>query len=182
MRVLTDRGIARLYIGASSQIPIFRLDQRLRATAMYISQDLISHPFHSSCAPLIHEQVSGHLLNSVFALFEVVFARTERPPWIHLPFLIVFLGGYLSIAYITYATQGFYTYDFLDPATGKGMVAAYCFGIAAAICIVFVVAWLLIWARLAVTEKLLNAKGKFSSRDRGRLEEGKGAGAEVSKV
>lgn len=102
-------------------------------------------------------------------------------PWIHLPFLIFFLGGYLAVAYITYATQGFYTYDFLDPTTGKGKVTAYCFGIAAAVCIVFVVVWLLVWARLLVTEKLLGAKGKFSSRDRGRGGEGKGA-TEVSKV
>lgn len=125
--------------------------------------------------------MSGHLLNSVFALFEVVIARTERPPWIHLPFLVLFLAGYLAVAYITYATQGFYTYDFLDPATGNGKVTAYCFGIVAAICIVFVVVWLLIWARLVITEKLFGAKGKFSSRDRGRGGDGKGA-AEVSKV
>lgn len=99
-----------------------------------------------------------------------------------MPFLVFFLAGYLAVAYITYAAQGFYTYKFLDPATGKGRVTAYCFGIVAAVCIVFVVVWLLVWARLLVTEKLLGAKGKFSSRDRGRGEEGKGAEAEVSKV
>lgn len=126
--------------------------------------------------------MSGHLLNSVFAFFEVAFARTERLPWIHLPFLVFFLAGYLAVAYITYATQGFYTYDFLDPATGNGNVAAYCFGIVASICIVFVLVWLLIWARLVVTEKLLNAKGKFSSRDGKKGGDEKGAGAEVSKV
>lgn len=149
---------------------------------MYISQDLSRIHFIHLAHLLTNKQVSGHLLNSVFALFEVVFARTERMPWIHLPFLVFFLAGYLAVAYITYATQGFYTYNFLDPTTGKGKVVAYCFGIVAAICVVFVVVWLLVWARLVVTEKLLGAKGKFSSRDRGRGVEGKGAEAEVSKV
>jgi hypothetical protein len=48
-------------------------------------------------------------MNSGFALFEVLFTRAGPMPWTHIPFLILLLGGYLGVAYITYATQGFYS-------------------------------------------------------------------------
>ncbi|RPB00852.1 hypothetical protein L873DRAFT_746575 [Choiromyces venosus 120613-1] len=112
--------------------------------------------------------ISFHALNSVFALFEILIPRTERPPWIHIPFLILLLAGYLGVAYITKATKNFYTYSFLNPnKSGPGMVAAYVFGITAAICVVFVITRLIIWLRLVLCEKVFGLKGKFSSKARG---------------
>lgn len=63
--------------------------------------------------------ISEHALNTVFAAFEI-FCTNASPsfganpqglsmPWIHLPFLIILLAGYLGVAYITHATQGFYS-------------------------------------------------------------------------
>jgi len=112
--------------------------------------------------------ISFHALNSVFAAFEILIPRTERPPWLHIPFLILILAGYLGVAYITRATKGFYTYSFLNPdKSGSGSVAAYVFGIAAAICVVFVIVWMIIWLRLVLCEKVFGLKGKFSSKARG---------------
>ena len=63
-------------------------------------------------------------------------------PFLHLGFLILFMAGYIGVAYITKATKGFYTYDFLDPNKGgSGRVAAYAFGIAAGTIVLFVVVW-----------------------------------------
>lgn len=53
--------------------------------------------------------ISEHALNSAFALFEILLTNVAPMPWIHIPFLIVLLAGYLGVAYITFATQGFYS-------------------------------------------------------------------------
>jgi hypothetical protein len=58
--------------------------------------------------PTVWENVSIHALNSAFALFEVFLTHAGPQPWLHTPFLVLLLGGYLGIAYITHATQGFY--------------------------------------------------------------------------
>jgi len=98
-------------------------------------------------------------MNSVIALSEIVLPRTDPPPFLHLAFLLVILGLYLGVAYITRATEHFYVYHFLDPATGSGKVAGYCFGILAATIVVFLVVWCLIWVRRWITEtKLGRAK------------------------
>ena len=59
--------------------------------------------------------ISEHALNSVIAFFEVVVPRTAPLPWIHIVPLVILLALYLSLAYITHATQDFYVYGFLDP-------------------------------------------------------------------
>lgn len=48
-------------------------------------------------------------MNSGFALFEILFAHAGPSPWIHLLPLLVVLALYLGVAYITFATQGFYS-------------------------------------------------------------------------
>ena len=73
------------------------------------------------------------------------------------------LACYLALAYITHATQGWYPYSFLDTSKGSGRVTGYCFGILAAICVIFGVVWGLIWLRNLVTRKL-GLEGKFASR------------------
>ncbi|KAL9098272.1 MAG: hypothetical protein Q9163_006043 [Psora crenata] len=99
--------------------------------------------------------VSKHGLNSLFALLEILLPRTKPPPPLHLAFLIFILALYLSLAYLSQAVQGFYPYSFLDPSEGgSGKVAAYCFGILAAICVIFGVVWCIIWFRCWVAGRL----------------------------
>ncbi|KAH6900638.1 hypothetical protein B0T10DRAFT_33231 [Thelonectria olida] len=108
--------------------------------------------------------VSQHGLNSLFALFEVIFPRTSPPLWVHIPFLILILALYLALAYITYAVQDFYVYNFLDyqHVKGRGIVAAYIIGIAVGIVIIFCIVWCVIWLRKWVTETKLGKDGKFA--------------------
>jgi len=81
--------------------------------------------------------ISQHALNTVFALFEIVLTHAAPSPWSHLIFLVIFLGCYLGVAYITHATEGFYTYAFLNPQKEHGLLAGYIIGIAVGECIVF---------------------------------------------
>lgn len=111
------------------------------------------------------QNISIHGLNSLFALVEILLPRTDPFPWIHLPFLILILLGYLAVAYITVADQGFYTYNFLDhdKIGGRGYVAAYVIGIAVGIVVIFVVVKGLIWLRRWVTETKLGMTGKVAA-------------------
>ncbi|UNI23133.1 hypothetical protein JDV02_008970 [Purpureocillium takamizusanense] len=110
--------------------------------------------------------VSQHAMNSLFALFELVVPRTAPPEPVHLLWLVLILLGYLAVAYVTLADQGFYTYSFLDhdAVGGRGYVAAYVFGIAVGIVIIFGVAYGLIWLRRWVTETKLGMEGKLAYR------------------
>ncbi|KAK0185632.1 hypothetical protein F5146DRAFT_1105708 [Armillaria mellea] len=81
--------------------------------------------------------VSVHALNSVYALFEILLTNTPPPPLIFMLANLVLLGAYLGVAYITNATQGFYTYNFLDPHKQGPFLAAYIAGIAVGYIIVF---------------------------------------------
>ncbi|KAF8557174.1 hypothetical protein OG21DRAFT_1407583 [Imleria badia] len=81
--------------------------------------------------------VSQHVMNTCFALFEILFTHAGPSPWPHLVPLLVILVCYLGVAYITRATQGFYTYSFLDPSQQGSLLAAYIVGIALGCCVVF---------------------------------------------
>ncbi|KAF1993668.1 hypothetical protein P154DRAFT_557626 [Amniculicola lignicola CBS 123094] len=106
---------------------------------------------------------SQHALNSVYALFEIVFPRTAPLPWLHIPVIVVILAFYLAVAYITEATKGFFVYDFLDNKThSPGVVAGYCIGILVGAILIFVIVRYLIVLRVWVTEKKLGNTGKFS--------------------
>ncbi|OHE92708.1 hypothetical protein CORC01_11989 [Colletotrichum orchidophilum] len=111
--------------------------------------------------------ISQHGLNSAFALFEIVVPRTSAAQleWVHMLWLIIVLALYLALAYVTYYTQGFYTYDFLDiQKNGSGKVAAYIVGIAVAGIVFYLIAKGLIWLRQWVTEKKLGMDGKFAQQ------------------
>ncbi|KFA76456.1 hypothetical protein S40288_06498 [Stachybotrys chartarum IBT 40288] len=112
------------------------------------------------------KNVSQHALNSAFALFEIFIPRTNPPLWIHMLWIILILAGYLALAFVTYVDQGFYTYSFLDyeEVGGRGMVAAYVFGVAAGGIVIFLVVWFLIWLRKWITERKLGLDGKFAGR------------------
>ncbi|KAJ8066193.1 hypothetical protein OCU04_005279 [Sclerotinia nivalis] len=106
--------------------------------------------------------VSEHGLNSLFALFEILLTRTAPPPWIHLFWLIVILACYLGLAYVTVATKHQYVYSFLDPQVSRnGMVAAYVFGIAVGICVIFCVVKGLVGLRKWITEVKMGWMGEF---------------------
>lgn len=117
------------------------------------------------------KDVSQHGINSFFALFELIFARTAPPPWIHVLWLILILALYLALAYITHATKGFYPYSFLDPGPdgpgGDGWVAGYILIIAVAVVVIFAVVKGLIWARVWLTERKMGMEGKFARQPGG---------------
>ncbi|QUC16900.1 uncharacterized protein UV8b_01141 [Ustilaginoidea virens] len=107
--------------------------------------------------------VSQHALNAAFALFEILVPRTDPPPCLHLLWLLAILLAYLALAFLTLATQGWYTYSFLDhdAVRGRGVVAAYVLGIAVGIAVTFGVVYALIWLRRWLTEAKMGMKGKF---------------------
>ncbi|TQN74998.1 hypothetical protein CSHISOI_00411 [Colletotrichum shisoi] len=111
--------------------------------------------------------ISQHGLNTAFALFEIVIPRTSAAQleWVHMLWLIIVLALYLALAYVTYYTQHFYPYTFLDiEANGSGKVAAYIVGIAVAGIIFYLIAKGLIWLREWVTERKLGMDGKFAQQ------------------
>ncbi|KAI5798794.1 hypothetical protein EDC01DRAFT_15741 [Geopyxis carbonaria] len=114
--------------------------------------------------------ISVHAMNSIWAFSEIVIPSTEQPSWGYLPFLIIFLALYLALAYVTHATQGFYTYGFLDPNNGSATLCAYVFGIMAAIIVLFIAVWLLIWLRKWVCESVFNMPGKTYNSKNSREE------------
>ncbi|KAJ7029721.1 hypothetical protein C8F04DRAFT_1043107 [Mycena alexandri] len=91
--------------------------------------------------------ISVHLLNSVFALFEILLTNTPASAWILLPFGILLLSGYVGIIYITYATQGFYAYTFMNPDGHPGRLALHILGVGLAECVVFTIVHGLVVAR-----------------------------------
>ena len=105
---------------------------------------------------------SQHALNTVFAFMEIILPRTSQPPPLHLLILIILLALYLGLAYLTKATEGFYPYSFLDAGKGHGRVAAYAFGILAAITVIFGVVWLVVWLRKWLTENKMGMNGKLA--------------------
>jgi len=106
--------------------------------------------------------ISQHALNSVFALFEIIFPRTNPPPFIHMLWLIIVLAMYCGLAYLTRAADGYYVYSFLDPSGGhSGRVAGYIAALAIAQIIILCLVKLAIWARRWVTESKLGMMGKF---------------------
>ncbi|KAK0656622.1 hypothetical protein B0T16DRAFT_425155 [Cercophora newfieldiana] len=113
--------------------------------------------------------ISQHMLNSVFALFEIIFPRTDPMPPVHMLWLILVLALYLAVAYITHARWGFYPYSFLDPSKQHAFVAAYVFGIAIGALIVFGVVYGLIALRKWITETKLGKHGKFAKQSPRRI-------------
>lgn len=53
--------------------------------------------------------ISEHAMNTGYALFEITLTNAGPSPWWHLPICVVVLACYLGVAYITHATQGFYS-------------------------------------------------------------------------
>ncbi|KAI0016162.1 hypothetical protein F4780DRAFT_783518 [Xylariomycetidae sp. FL0641] len=127
--------------------------------------------------------LSQHAMNTLFALAEVLLPRTRPAPWLHLPALILILALYLALAYVTRATQGFYTYDFLDPGVTGDLVAAYVFGIAVGIVVIFALVHRgVIGARRWLTEDKLHMDGKFAGAGRSSADDLDGVHHEMTTV
>lgn len=125
--------------------------------------------------------ISQHALNTVFALFEILFTNIQPPPWLHLPFCIVLLACYLGVAYITRATEGFYgeyrstmsivsnlpitVYNFLDPSKQHAVLAGYIIGIAVAECIIFAAIWGVIRLRCKLLSRKNVQQGDQANRE-----------------
>jgi len=88
---------------------------------------------------LAWSNISKHLLNSVMAIFEITLTNVGPLPWINMLATVLLLASYLGVAYITYATQGIYTYSFLNPKVQGKLLAAYIIGIAVGQCIIFLI-------------------------------------------
>ncbi|KAL1747030.1 hypothetical protein HDZ31DRAFT_61606 [Schizophyllum fasciatum] len=111
--------------------------------------------------------ISVHALNLVFAVLEVLLTNVPPMPWIALLCNILFLAGYLGVAYITYSTQGFYTYTFLDPVEQGPYLAAYIVGIAVGEVIIFCLMRCIIILRMRLCAKF----GKTTPYYQGRSPE-----------
>ncbi|KAH8829485.1 hypothetical protein DL96DRAFT_1814695 [Flagelloscypha sp. PMI_526] len=87
----------------------------------------------------VWKNVSVHVCNSVYVVFEIFLTNIPPPPWLHLFAPLACLSMYLGVAYITHATQGFYTYPFLDPTHPKKLaIFIPCIGAATIIAFIFV--------------------------------------------
>ncbi|CAG8065510.1 unnamed protein product [Penicillium salamii] len=120
--------------------------------------------------------ITQHALNSLYALLEIILPATSPHPWIAIPFLVLGLLLYLCVAYITHHTEGFYPYTFLDVGDHgqkSGTVTGYCFGVLAAILVLFLVSWGLIWLRCWLTK----GKLKRARQDPLRIASGVSVGA-----
>jgi len=73
------------------------------------------------------------------AIFEITLTNVGPLLWIDMLTTVVLLESYLGVAYITYATQGIYTYSVLDPKTDGKFLAAYIVGVAVVQCIIFLI-------------------------------------------
>jgi hypothetical protein len=114
---------------------------------------------------------SQHALNSLYALFEIIFPRTAPPPYSHIIAIIAILALYLGLAYLTYAVDDYFVYDFLDNKTNSpGKVAGYILGILVGSVIVFLLVRFAIVLRTWITENKLGKTGVTSARGEGARE------------
>lgn len=68
--------------------------------------------------------ISQHAMNSAYALFEITLTNAGPSPWLHLPLCIFMLACYLGVAYITHATQGFYSAYLALPTSPRVTLAS----------------------------------------------------------
>ncbi|CAA7263575.1 unnamed protein product [Cyclocybe aegerita] len=138
-------------LGAGAGYPLQRWPRALQAMHVVLQATVVTFPivvtvvfwallsnastFETSFSAW--SNISVHALNTVFSLVEILLTNSPPAPWLTLPFCLLFLGGYLGVAYITHETQGFYTYSFLDPKRQGAKLAAYIIGIAVGEIIVF---------------------------------------------
>lgn len=117
-------------------------------TAVYWA--LISSPPHTKALGTIAARwsnISFHCLNAVFAFFEVVFSAVLPQRWTHSFFILLFLGLYISMAYIIHATSKFYVYEFMDTKSMGALTGAYIAGIGGLGIVTFFVVQGIVWLK-----------------------------------
>ena len=97
--------------------------------------------------------LSVHGLNSIFAIVEIVMSATSAPPILHLGVVCIILSVYLGLSYLTKYTQGFYVYEWLNPAHGNVSIVLHVLGYAGAMIAFFFMAGGIIRARNMVARK-----------------------------
>ena len=98
--------------------------------------------------------ISVHGLNSVFAILEIVLTATNPPPWTHLSIVLAVLSTYLGLAYLTRHTQGFYVYEWMNPAHGKWSIVLHIAAYAGAMTALFILARFAIMLRNRLADKM----------------------------
>jgi hypothetical protein len=98
--------------------------------------------------------ISVHGLNSVFAVTEIVISATAPPPVTHLSVVLLILSVYLGLAYLTRYTQGFYVYEWMNPAHGNVSIILHILGYAAGIIAIFFIVRYAIVARNMLAAKM----------------------------
>ncbi|KAG6907928.1 hypothetical protein DXG01_006858 [Tephrocybe rancida] len=121
---------------------------------------LLASPTVFSTVESSWSNISVHILNLVFAVFEIFFTNIPPAPWLMLPLSIMLLACYLALAYVTYAAQGFYPYTFLDPVKQGPLLAAYIIGILGGYIIIFLLVRFLILMRIRVVRWHRARKGE----------------------
>lgn len=97
--------------------------------------------------------ISVHALNSLFAIVEIILPATKPQPWTHLSVVLLVLSIYLGLAYLTYETQGFYVYEWMNPAHGNWSIVLHIAGYAGGMVALFVGSRYAIVGRNWVAEK-----------------------------
>jgi hypothetical protein len=108
--------------------------------------------------------ISVHGLNSLFAIVEIVLPATAPPPITHLSVVLLVLSVYLGLAYLTRYTQGFYVYEWMNPAHGKVSVVLHVVGYAGAMLAIFLL------VRYAIIVRNMLAARMDARRSRGLQE------------
>ncbi|KAI4908968.1 hypothetical protein J4E90_008706 [Alternaria incomplexa] len=98
--------------------------------------------------------ISVHGLNSVFAVTEIMLSATEPQPWHHLSVVLGVLSIYLGLSYLTRYTQGFYVYEWMNPAHGNASIVLHVLGYAGGMIALFVLARYAIMARNMLARRL----------------------------
>lgn len=117
--------------------------------------------------------LTKHALNLAFTQLDVtILGRAPMCPWWHMLFVVFIIACYVGVAYITYADQGFYPYDFLNQGeNGTGIVAAYVVGIGVGTVISFLIGDFLIFLREWIAARIQRSGGWGSAKAVGVLDD-----------
>ncbi|KAG7444080.1 uncharacterized protein BT62DRAFT_900952 [Guyanagaster necrorhizus] len=116
----------------------------------------------------LYSNISMHVFNSVFALFEILLTNDPPPAWKWLPVNFLIWGAYFGVAYITHEDVGLYPYYILDRTKvgGRGVVAAYILGIIGVYGVTYVVVHGVAIARRRLVDRLAARKDGDGDEER----------------
>lgn len=115
--------------------------------------------------------ISVHGLNSLFAIVEILLPATEPQPWNHLSVVLLVLSAYLGLAYLTRETQGFFVYEWMNPAHGNVSIILHILGYAAGMIGLFVLSRYVIIGRNALASHMEVIRKKDSCEKGVRLDD-----------